>query len=111
MNYFALSQAVTLPNPWSIRRFKLTSQRFFNLIDNVRSFLKFAAVASNPDALHLLRQLLWAESLPADAVGGKDSHVVRKLCSQGQIVLGPDDRWAATGWLGHTCKGTLEAVN
>lgn len=44
------------------------------------------------EALRLLRQLLWVDSLHASQAGGKDAPLVNKLCAQGQIVLGNDLR-------------------
>ena len=73
-----------------MHRFKLTTTNFFTQLESVRSFMKFSAVEDDAEALRLLRQLLWVDSLNAIQAGGKDAPLVIKLCAQGQIVIGND---------------------
>lgn len=79
-----------LPN--SMHRFKLTTTNFFTQLESVRSFMNFRAVEDDAEALRLLRQLLWVDSLDAIHAGGKDAPHVINLCAQGQAVIGNDLR-------------------
>jgi hypothetical protein len=72
-------------------RFKLCSERLIRSLDDVRSFMGYSDVVVVPNAMTLLRRLLWEDTISVDSDAPEGLAAI-KLHVSGMVAMGPDDR-------------------